>query len=189
VRVSPIPRRILRMVGWALLVCFILVFANATLKPKLPVKLVMPNGSIITRPFYIYPFWPLPSLYAKDGKTLLAKDIEFICFNDNFVKVSSYDNNYSGIYDAQGNFDLPNIDDFEEGRISGLSVKGKTCNGYYTGMIGPGMFFEGNEWPFLPPCEWRNFENLSLQDLSWFDRPCADKLPPRYYSSNPSAAR
>jgi len=168
---------------------FIFVVVNAILRPTPAERLVLPNGSIVYRPFFIYPYWPIPDLYAKDVNTLLAKDIEFFCVNDNFVKVSSYDRKYSGLYDASAKFDLPNLDYYDELAISGLGGNRKSCNGYYTGMIGPGMFFEANEWPFLPPCEWQNFENLSLRDRSWFDRPCAANLPPRYYSSNPAAAR
>jgi hypothetical protein len=94
-------KRVLRICAWTFLGCLILTIANVFFRPKLPAKLLLPNGSIITRSFYIYPFWPHPSLYAKDGKTLLAKNIEFICFNDHYVEASSYDRGGGGIFGAQ----------------------------------------------------------------------------------------
>jgi len=171
--------RAVRITGWALLICFILVVANAVLRPKLPVKLVLPNGSIITRPFYIYPFWPRTSLYSKDGETILASNIEFICFNDSYVQVISLIHGGGGIFDSDSELDLKDTDYFDMLRASGLKIDGKTCNGYYTGMLGPELLFYGNEWPFLPSCDWRNFENLSLQDRSWFERPCKGPNPPK----------
>ena len=47
---------------------------------------------------------------------------------------------------------------------SGLSVKGKTCNGYFTAMLGPGLLYDGMTPPFLPPCAWRNFDSVELDD-------------------------
>lgn len=181
--------RVVRIIGWSFLVCIILVIVNAIFRPKLPAKLLLPNGSIITRSFYIYPFWPHPSLYAKDGKTLLAKNIEFICFNDHYVEVSSYDRGGGGIFGAQSELSSPNLDYAETLVLSDLGGNRKGCNGYFIGMLGPRLLFEGNDWPFLPDCDWRNFDNLALQDRSWFDRPCANEFPPRYYLSNPEAAR
>lgn len=171
--------KVLRITGWTFLICFLLIITNAILQPKLPVHLALPNGSIITRQFYIYPFWLQPSLYAKDGKTLLAKNIEFICFNDHYVEVSSYDRGGGGIFGAQNNLISTNLDYAETLAISGLGGN-RGCNGYFKAMIGPTFFFEGNDWPFLPSCDYRNFENLALQDRSWFDRPCANEFPPRY---------
>ncbi len=182
-------KRVMRICAWVALGCLILITVNVYFRPLLSATAIMPNGSVVYRPFEIRQFRGEHSLYAKDGKTLLAKNIEFICFNDHYVDVISYDQGGGGIFGAQAKLDSPNLDYYDELAISGLGGNRKSCNGYYTGMIGPGMFFEGNEWPFLPPCEWQNFENLSLRDRSWFDRPCADNLPPRYYSSNPATAR
>jgi hypothetical protein len=149
----------------------------------------MPNGSVIYRPFETRQFRGEHSLYAKDGKTLLAKNIEFICFNDNYVEVISYDQGGGGIFGAQAKLASPNLDYYEALEISGLSGNRKACNGYYTAIIGPSFFFEGNKWPFLPSCDSQNLENSTLKDRTWFDRPCKDKLSTRYYSSNPAATR
>jgi hypothetical protein len=170
---------VLRITAWTFLIFFLLIITNAILQPKFPVHLALPNGSIIFRSFEIRQVRAEPSLYAKDGKTLLAKNIEFICFNDHYVKVSSYDRGGGGIFGAQTELSSPNLDYLETLAISGLGGNRKGCNGYFTAIIGPTFFFEGNDWPFLPSCEYRNFENLALQDRSWFDRPCANEFQPR----------
>lgn len=178
---------VVRIIGWSFLVCIILVIVNAIFRPELPAKLFLPNGSIIFRSFEIRQVRAEPSLYAKDGKTLLAKNIEFICFNDHYVDVSSYDRGGGGIFGAQNELSSPKLDYLETLAISDLSGN-RGCDGYFTAMIGPTFFFEGNDWPFLPDCDSRNFDNLALQDRSWFDRPCANDFPPRYYRSNPATA-
>ena len=115
-------------------------------------------------------------LFAADGRTVLARDIESVCFNDRYVEADG------GLLDGQTN-QLISRHDWDTYlkvyRSSGLQ-NGHGCNGYYTGMVGPGLLYDGNEAPFLPPCEWRNLENPSLADRSWFDRPCDDRpWPPR----------
>lgn len=149
--------------------------------------MLLPNGSIIFRSFEIRQVRAEPELYAKDGKTLLAKNIEFICFNDHYVEARSYDRGGGGIFGAQTLLSSANLDYAETLAISGLGGNRKGCNGYFIGMLGPRLLFEGNDWPFLPPCEWRNFDNLTLKDRSWFDRPCATGTTPRR-SSPPSPA-
>ena len=182
-------KRAMRMCAWVFLVCLILITTNVYFRPTPSATAIMPNGSVIYRPFETRQFRGEYSLYAKDGKNLLAKNIEFICFNDNYVEVISYDQGGGSIFGAQVKLAAPNLDYYEALEISGLSGNRKACNGYYTAIIGPSFFFEGNKWPFLPSCDSRNFENLTLKDRTWFDRPCKYKLPPRHYFSNPEATR
>ena len=53
----------------------------------------------------------------------------------------------------------------------------RAYNGYFIGVLGPGLLYEGMRFPFLPPCDWRNLDNPTLSDRSWFERPC-DEFDP-----------
>ena len=48
---------------------------------------------------------------------------------------------------------------------------------YFTGMIGPGLLYDGMKAPFLPPCHWRNTGNPSLRHRDWFARACTEDAP------------
>ena len=52
---------------------------------------------------------------------------------------------------------------------------GHGCNGYYTGVLGPGLLYDGLKAPFLPHCSWRNLDRAGLSDRSWFERPCLEE--------------
>jgi hypothetical protein len=144
-------------------------------------RVTLPNGMILKRQFD-WEFGKRHDMFASDGDTVLARNIEFVCFNDRYVKAIAYPQGHGGLFDGRTN-ELISRRDWDTYikiyRASGLQNRG-ACNGYYTAMIGPGLLYDGNESPLLPSCEWRNLENTALADRSWFDRPCADRaLPPR----------
>ncbi|WP_331795533.1 hypothetical protein [Pseudotabrizicola sp. L79] len=136
-----------------------------------PDRVVLPNGMIIMRGVD-----PAQSnsgdLFAKDGATRLARDLEGICFNDRYVWVYSYDRSQSGLFDAAIDARLDGLSHDEAYAMSGLGGNRQACNGYYTGMVGPGLLYDGNTSPHLPSCNARNIDNPILQDRSWFERPC-----------------
>lgn len=132
-------------------------------------SVTLPSGMQLSREFDWNRFgrW---DLFATNGRTRLARDVEFVCFNDRYVFVHAKNREYTGLYDAEADSRVP-VDYSRAMANSGLSV-GNGCNGYYTSWIGPGLLYEGNAAPFLPSCASRNVENESLRDRNWFDRPC-----------------
>jgi hypothetical protein len=133
-------------------------------------SVTLPNGMIIKRQVS-FPLKVRDDLFAANGWTRLARDIEFVCFNDRWVKADG------GIYDGlTGEVvgDAHHDPARHEAALdeSRLSKPGITCNGYYTGALGASLLYDVNEWPVLPPCDWRNTANKSLRNRTWFDRPC-----------------
>jgi hypothetical protein len=136
-------------------------------------RVVLPNGLIIIR--VVNPAQlSSADLFAKDGATRLARELEFVCFNDRYVWVYSYDRSQSGLFDAVMDARLDGLGHDEAFAVSGLGGNRQACNGYYTGMVGPGLLYDGNTSPHLPSCSARNIDNPTLQDRGWFDRPCSN---------------
>lgn len=133
-------------------------------------SVTLPNGMILKREFDLSKT-ERDDLFASDGRTALARDVEFVCFNDRYVKIYSYDRKYSGIYDGATDRPVPINASKEVHAASGL-IGGHGCNGYYTGMVGPSLLYDGMVSPFLPPCSWRSLNNPTLTERSWFARPC-----------------
>ena len=131
----------------------------------------LPNGMALESEFN----WALSGrvdLFATDGRTRLALNVEFVCFNDRYVYVQSYERAFSSLYDADIDGKVDGLDYSEAMSLSGLSLPGGGCNGYYTGWVGPGLMFDGARVPHAPSCEWRNLDNEALRQREWFDRPC-----------------
>ena len=134
-------------------------------------SVTLPSGMVLRREFN----WTLSGrwdLFASDGRTRLARDIEFVCFNDRYVYVQARERGYEGLYDAESDSRLQ-VEYSEAMDISGLHKDGESCGGYYTGWIGPGLLLDDGRYPFVPPCAWRNIDDDSLRDRDWFERPCA----------------
>ncbi|MGM0584741.1 MAG: hypothetical protein ACQEUZ_08820 [Pseudomonadota bacterium] len=132
-------------------------------------SVILPNGMQLGREFdwNRYGRW---DLFTTNGRTRLARDVEFVCFNDRYVFVHSKNREYTGLYDAEAD-NRVTVGYSQAMAISGLSDR-NGCNGYYTSWIGPGLLYEGNTAPFLPRCASRNLDNETLRDRSWFERPC-----------------
>lgn len=64
-----------------------------------PKSVTLPNGMMLKLQYY-FPRAPV-ALFATDGRTILARRLEFLCFNDRYVRITSYKLGDSGIYDAQ----------------------------------------------------------------------------------------
>lgn len=134
-------------------------------------SVTLPSGLQLSREFdwNRYGRW---DLFAENGRTRLARDVEFVCFNDRYVFVQSYDRGFTGLYDAETDSRL--LADYSDAMdISGLDKPGGGCNGYFTGWVGPGFLLDDGRPPFVPPCAWRNVDNEALRDRAWFERPCA----------------
>lgn len=141
-------------------------------------RVTLPNGFILKREFELW-FDDRDDMFAADGRTVLARDVEFLCFNDSFAWLTSYERGHAGLYDAATQSRVRRGKFEEMLEKSGLQVQGKTCNGYFTAMLGPGLLYDdGPESPFLPRCSRRNLGNAALSDRSWLERPCrADDWP------------
>lgn len=137
-------------------------------------SMILPSGMQLGREFdwNRYGRW---DLFATNGESRLARDVEFVCFNDRYVFVHSKNREYTGLYDAEADSRVA-VGYSQAMAISGLSDR-NGCNGYDTSWIGPGLLYDGNTAPFLARCPWRNLDNEALRDRSWFDRPC-DLGPP-----------
>jgi hypothetical protein len=136
-------------------------------------SVTLPNAMVLKREF---DFTRLGrnDLFAADGKTRLAHGIEFVCFNDRYVLIYAFNRGQSGLFDSRADGSVPGEDIDTTLADSGLKDGGKTCSGYFTGMIGPGLLYDGNSDPFLPSCDLQNSENATLLHRDWFERPCLD---------------
>ena len=146
-------------------------------------SVTLPNGMILKREFD-FSRYGRHDMFAADGRTRLVRNIEMVCFDDRYVEVLAYQAGDGGLFDAQSADGRPlsgDSRDAAERRLAG----GHGCNGYYTGMLGPGLLYDGFSEPFLPPCAWRNFSNPALKHKEWLLRPCE----PRDFGSVPAVAR
>lgn len=159
------------VIGLTTLICLWAVVATARWITLFRDSVALPNGMILKREFD-FTRYGRDDLFSTDGKTRLARDVEFICVNDRYVWVYSYERGESGLYDAKANAKRNGLDHSLAFQISELGGNRSACNGYYVGMVGPGLLYDGNTAPFLPSCDWRNFENPTLQRIDWFERPC-----------------
>lgn len=133
-------------------------------------SVVLPSGLILKRSFD-FTRNGRNDLLSYNGKLKIARDVEFVCFNDRYIWVWSFRPEDTGLYDAETNARMNGVGYPEAMAISGLSDR-NGCNGYYTSMLGPGLLYDGNEAPFLPRCRSRNLDNPSLARRDWFERPC-----------------
>ena len=137
-------------------------FASVFLWWQVPTT-VLPSGLVLRG----------DDLFAKEGATLLATDIEFLCFDDRYVIVGTRRGGPGGIFDKDGNAQMSLESRPEIFMPGGLKFGRRACNGYYTSMVGPRLLVAGNRPPFLPNCTSVNRENAALKDQSWLNRPCA----------------
>lgn len=161
--------RIGKTFAWSIAVVVVLVFiqlcvSTAFWLTRYNDSVTLPNGMILRREFD-FQWTERGDLYAADGGTLLARDVEFVCFDDRYVQAGR-------LFDAETGGPVAFEDRPEINEGHGLRAGRGGCNGYYTGMLGPGLLYDGLEAPFLPPCEWRNFDNPTLKDRAWLNRPC-----------------
>lgn len=113
-------------------------------------------------------------LLSADFRSILASDIEGVCFDDRFLIVISKRRGQSGLFDAKTRNKVSEEAYPEIFQPDGLKYGRGGCNGYYTAMIGPGLL-SGGPAPFLPRCASINRENRALKDKAWLNRPCADR--------------
>lgn len=162
-------------VALAVLIALWLELAVPNFLRKFRDSVTLPNGMVVRREFD-FTFTGRDDLFAPDGRTRLAWDIEFVCFDDRYVEVSADPGGRGGMFDALsvGSWSLRGKDrKIAERALTG----GHGCNGYYTGMLGASLLYDGNRRPFLPPCDWRNFANPALRHKEWLLRPCdADEI-------------
>jgi hypothetical protein len=128
-------------------------------------SVTLPNGFILSG----------ENLVSPDRKTILATDLEFICFDDRFLSASSRQPGQSGLFDGLTGARTSSDDHPEIYQPGGLKQGGQGCNGYYTWLIGPNLLMDGNHAPFLPPCLSVNRANPALKDKAWLDRPCDNR--------------
>jgi len=170
------PRLLQRLLPWLIsaavgLACLAALLVFLAVERQTHDRVVLPNGMLIMRG--VDPAQPgSADLFTKDGATRLARNLEGICFNDRYVIVYSYDRSQSGLFDAVVDARLDGLTSVEAFAVSGLGGNNLTCDGYYTGMVGPGLLYDGNTSPRLPSCNQRNVGNPTLRDRKWFDRPC-----------------
>lgn len=131
-----------------------------------PPETVLPNGFVIRGQRVVL---------SRDRRTVLSDDAEFICFNDRFMLVTSIRGRPTKLLDSQVQGPVNRESREELYAPGGLFFGPKTCNGYHTAMVGPGLLHDGAGWPFLPSCEGLNTSNPTLKVREWFDRPCADR--------------
>ncbi|WP_449045454.1 hypothetical protein [Paracoccus versutus] len=154
-----------------------------------PKSVTLPNGMMFKLEYY-FPGAPI-ALFATDGRKILAREIEFVCFDDRYVSITSYKLGDSGIYDAQTN---AKVREEEQDSVEYLLMHAhrKACNGYYTGLLGAVFLLDGQKYSsLLPPCEWRNLDNPALKNRAWFDRSCDDRSwrePPAASDANKAKA-
>lgn len=138
-------------------------------------SVTLPNGMILRREFD-FSRYGRHDMYAADGQMVLVRGVDMVCFDDRFIEVVAMDTRRGGIFDAlsAGSWSLRGKDsEVAQRALAG----GHGCNGYYTGMLGPDLLYDGDDRPFLPPCDWRNFANPALRHKDWLLRPCSQDSP------------
>ena len=174
-----------RIVLWmiAAIVCsiiLVLIAGTAGWLRQFNDSVTLPNGMVLKREFD-FTWIDRNDMFAADGRTQLARAIEFVCFNDRFVLVYAYEREQSGLFDAETGGKVPGKEYDTAFAASGLDPDRRTCGGgYFAGMLGPGLLYDGMKFPFLPPCSWRNTENRTLARRDWFERPCDDQIDARF---------
>ena len=162
------------------------VLASVNWVRNAPKSVTLPNGMMLKLQYY-FPRAPI-ALFATDGRTILARKLEFLCFNDRYVSVTSYEFGDSGIYDARSDRKVQK-EHYDSVARELRSARGG-CNGYYTGFLGAVLLLDGQKYPsLLPPCKWRNFENPALKNRDWFDRPCDEETWRNGPDPRPAAPR
>ncbi|OYR20279.1 hypothetical protein [Brucella thiophenivorans] len=125
---------------------------------------VLPNKMVVKRVFD-FTLYGRPDLFAADGHTLLARDLDMMCFNDRYIEV--YAATGGGLIDGETNLRVSP----QYGKdVSGLHRGPFSCNGYYIGWVGASLLFERNQEPSEGPCDWLNFSNPNLKNLAWFEK-------------------
>ncbi len=159
------------LLGLAVLILLWVLVASARWAMSFQQTVILPNGMQLGREFdwNRYGRW---DLFTTNDRTRLAREVEFVCFNDRYVFVRSHDRAVTGLYDAETDSRVP-VDYSNPMDISGLDTPGGSCNGYFTGWVGPGLLLDDGRPPFVPPCAWRNVDNEALRNRAWFERPCA----------------
>lgn len=150
-----------KLVGAFFLVLLLAALATHWWRAR-EIPFVLPNGFLIKG----------SQLMTPDGRRVLVEDVEFLCFDDRFVEASSTIAGQGGLFDAKIGGEVPPEDHPEINQPGGLKYGRSVCNGYYTGLVGPGLLAPGNRLPFLPRCEGVNRTNPRLKDKSWLERPC-----------------
>jgi hypothetical protein len=152
--------------------CALALIVAARWIDRMQRSVTLPNGMMLARSFD-WTFAGRDDLLAPKGGPVVARDVEAVCFNDRYVWAQSRVAGHTGLYDAAVGARLDGLGYPEAMDVSGLGG-GAGCGGYYLGMVGPGLLYDGNEAPFLPPCAWRNVGDETLEDRDWFDRPCIE---------------
>lgn len=152
----------------ALLVAILLAPPFIGWASKFNDRVTLPNGMHLERSFD-FTQSGRHDLVSAHGHSILAKDVEFVCFDDRYAIIVAADAKNSGTFDAVLNtkLDASSIapDD------SGLRTR-NGCNGYYTVMLGPNLLYDQARLPFLPSCSSVNLENPNLHTSSWRVRRC-----------------
>lgn len=162
-----------KMISAVVSLAFVVVLLNFTLgESQADRTVVLPNGMMVMRTFDVSGQGH-SDLFAGNGDTRLARNLEFVCFNDRYVWASSYQRSETGLFDSVVGAKLDGMSTKEAFAVSGLGAKNHSCNGYYKVMVGPDLLFDGNTSSLLPSCDQRNLDNPTLLRRDWFRRPCS----------------
>lgn len=129
-----------------------------------PMETVLPNGFIVQ---------DYAVVLSRDRSTVLSRDAEFLCFDDRYLYVTSMQVGKAKLFDSQSQRQVDKRSLPELRAPGGLFYGRKSCNGYYTAMLGPGLLHDDATLPFLPPCDSVNTDNPGLKNRAWLSRPCA----------------
>ncbi len=100
-----VARFCLRGLGYflgVLLVLYGLIYVQYYFRMKL-IRLEMPGGSYFAPAYWLSRPWPVVdkiAFYRADGKMLMQPNVDFICFNDRFVRTSFHPPGRGFIYEA-----------------------------------------------------------------------------------------
>ena len=134
-------------------------------------SVTLPNGMVLMRSFD-WQKYDRDDLFAADRRRLLARDVEFVCFNDRYVWVYSYVRGYSGLYDAEMGGKRVELGYPEAIGVRELDGGDRVAcgDGYFRGMVGASLLY--GERTFDPPCDWQNLGNPALRNPGWLERLC-----------------
>lgn len=157
-------------VALTVLIALWLALATPIFLRKFRDSVTLPNGMVVRREFD-FSRMGRDDLFAADGRTRLVRDVDMICFDDRYVFALAFAEGQGGFFDLLS-ADARPMRGADRDAAEEALAGGHGCGGYYTGMLGAEFLYDGNNRPFLPPCNWRNFSNPVLQHKDWLLRPC-----------------
>jgi len=134
-------------------------------------EVTLPNGMVLRRVLDAT-LNRRDDLFSADGRTRLARDVEFVCFDDRYVYLAAFEPGDTGLYESATDWKAAGDRIAGAAETTDLFAATGGCDGYFSAWIGPALLYDEGRVPHRPLCRSRNLQNTALRRRDWFDRPC-----------------